>query len=355
MRWLQGFLLVFLVSAGVCAKEVELVGTLEQAVTVPNVKPSFGKSPDSKVITLLKVALSENARLRLYSRRDGTEDISLQKQEGLGSVPKTELGMNRVPVLDQGSHGTCVTFANTAAIDAVLNRGDYISQLCLLELGHHLATMSYFPSGWDGSWGRIVLSQMEEFGIVSKAEQRARGCGGLIEYPLRGAEPDTDMSLLDYHQASEPLNDQLVSWSTLLDTNQAFEKGVEMNAVLSQVKASLTAGDRLTFGVLLVDYNQGVVGALGKYHVGHDTWVLTPEIAADIQDPKADFAGHEMIITGYDDTAVAVDAKGRSHRGLLTLRNSWGMNVGDQGNFYMSYDYFKALVMEVQRIRHIGS
>jgi len=56
------------------------------------------------------------------------------------------------------------------------------------------------------------------------------------------------------------------------------------------------------------------------------------------------------VITGYDDLAVAIDDQGRIHKGLLTLRNSWGKNVGDHGDFYMSYDYFKLLVLEVQQI-----
>ena len=58
-----------------------------------------------------------------------------------------------------------------------------------------------------------------------------------------------------------------------------------------------------------------------------------------------------MIITGFNDYATATDKDGRVHRGLLTLRNSWGNKVGNEGDFYMSYDYFKLLTIEVQRIR----
>ncbi|MGF2339111.1 C1 family peptidase, partial [Acinetobacter baumannii] len=66
------------------------------------------------------------------------------------------------------------------------------------------------------------------------------------------------------------------------------------------------------------------------------------------------FGGHEMIITGYDDNAIAVDDNGREHKGLFTLRNSWGEQFGDKGNFYMSYDYFKVLTIEAQRIRALA-
>ena len=78
--------------------------------------------------------------------------MTLKQTKSWGNLPKRILlGMNNVPVLDQGSHGTCVTFAITAAIDAALSKGDYISQLCQLELGTYLEPMGYSVSGWDGS------------------------------------------------------------------------------------------------------------------------------------------------------------------------------------------------------------
>ena len=50
-----------------------------------------------------------------------------------------------------------------------------------------------------------------------------------------------------------------------------------------------------------------------------------------------------------------VDENGREYQGLIKVRNSWGDRIGDQGNFYMTYDYFRALVIELQRIRQIRS
>jgi C1A family cysteine protease len=50
-----------------------------------------------------------------------------------------------------------------------------------------------------------------------------------------------------------------------------------------------------------------------------------------------------------DDNAVAVDTHGKNHNGLLILRNSWGTSVGDYGEFYMSYDYFKLLAFDITR------
>lgn len=93
----------------------------------------------------------------------------------------------------------------------------------------------------------------------------------------------------------------------------------------------------------------GGVGALGSYHAHHDTWVLTPEIEDDVNSGEI-YAGHEMILIGYDDDATVTADDGTVNKGLLHLRNSWSEGAGDHGDYYMSYAHFKALTMEVQTI-----
>ena len=101
----------------------------------------------------------------------------------------TYVGMHGTPVLNQGRHGSCVTFAITGAIDALLRAGDYISQLCNLELGSQLANegkQAY--SGWNGNYGSLVLEQIDEYGIVSQSHQKLEGCAGVTEYPVSDAK-----------------------------------------------------------------------------------------------------------------------------------------------------------------------
>lgn len=341
-----------------CLMHVAFAGDVDVTGTIPVKLPQVSaktkaltKTHSDQTIQLLKVSLSPNAKIGLNERFIRAEHEEGQDDSGL---PRhVQLGMNHVPPLNQGNHGTCVTFAVTAAVDAILGKGDYISQLCQLELGTYLEHHSYTSSGWDGSWGRIILNQMDVFGFTSKAYQRAKGCAGIQEYPSLGDAPLAELSVADFHPISESLAINQVAWSSILEVYQLSSEDVSPNHVLQEVKRSLNAGDRLTFGVLLLDINQGLVGALGTYHQPYDTWVLTPEIDKDI-DGQAEFAGHEMLITGYDDDAVVLDQQGRAYKGLLTLRNSWGGNVGDAGNFYMTYDFFKRLTLEVQRIRHLG-
>jgi len=350
MNLIRLVILTLVISSNAFAQDIEIIGNIKQIIAPPHAR--LARSPAAvKEITLMKVKLSDKARQVVINRADKTAKQNQALFLNTNQPGRVQLGMNNVPVLDQGNHGTCVTFANTAAIDAALNKGDYISQLCQLTLGRHLEMTAYSPSGWDGSMGRTVLHQMEAFGLVSNDNQRSYGCGGLTAYPLAGPAPDTEISLADYHAISEPMPNS-IRWTSILDANQSMLERTDTINTLNSIKTALRAHDRLTFGILLLDFDLGTAGAVGMHHTANDTWVLTPEIARDIY-LKPDFAGHEMVITGFDDNAIAVDDKGREHRGLLTLRNSWGNDVADHGDFYMSYDYFKVLAIEVQRIIHL--
>lgn len=57
-----------------------------------------------------------------------------------------------------------------------------------------------------------------------------------------------------------------------------------------------------------------------------------------------------MVIDGYDDNACATyqtkDGTQKQQCGLLRLRNSLGSQAGDAGDYYMTYDYFKAMIIE---------
>ncbi|MBA2652372.1 MAG: C1 family peptidase [Tatlockia sp.] len=345
------------VCSTVYAEEVKIVGTIPLKLHNSASANSINSRVDtSDTIQLLKIELSPHARKNLAERAKTA--LSHTKQFASNSLntkypSKVALGMNEVPVLNQGQHGTCVTFAVTAALNAILNKGDYVSQLCQLQLGNYLTKNAYTPSGWKGSIGRTVLNQIQMFGIVSKAQEQSQGCGGLYSYPIKPDEKtENSLTIEEYRKMSENL-DERISWSSILDYIQAFSDRVDTNQTLNQIKASLNEGDRVTFGVLFSSLEFGVAGAIGKHHVENDTWVLTSEIARDVFiSPK--FAGHEMVITGYDDDAIALDDHGNEHRGLLILRNSWSEKAGDQGDFYMSYDYFKLLAIEAARIRPVS-
>lgn len=354
MRTCKLLFLTALFSTNLMAQDLKIVGSIDVVATAPKGK-SLSSKPLKKNIKLMKIELSDSG-LNVLKKRANTAVNKPANRTFANTLPtKIALGMNNVPVLDQGSHGSCVTFASTAAIDAALDKGDYVSQLCNLQLGSYLEKNGFFPSGWNGSSGRIVLNQIEQFGIVSKDKEKSIGCGGMNEYPIdTPLVPDASISPEEYHQISEGLENSqtTLTWSPILDIYEAVLERTDTNKTLNDVKAALNNKDRVTFAVLLFDMDQGFMGAVGTHKSTFDTWTLTPELTRDLH-LRPNFGGHEMVITGYDDDAITTDEQGRQYKGLLTLRNSWSEKYGDKGDFYMTYDYFKVLVYEAQRIRNL--
>lgn len=110
---------------------------------------------------------------------------------------------------------------------------------------------------------------------------------------------------------------------------------------IHRIKRALAHDNRVVLSLnidpWLSDHGKNL-GALGNYKGSKaDTWILTPEIEQDISQQR-DFSGHVLIITDYDDNACV-----NGQCGLFTIRNSVGMDLGYQGNFYASYDYFQKL------------
>jgi C1A family cysteine protease len=205
----------------------------------------------------------------------------------------------------------------------------------------------HVPSGWEGSFGPYVLNQIHLFGVVSKDYQKYQSCAGVHEYPKDDPfSQGNPMTLGEFSSISKVFTDQfypvyLMSYTQRLHSDQALAE-----KVLIRVKKSLHQGNRSTIGMMVFLPENCSGGACASYQAKLDTWALTKEI----ENNTSSATWHEVIVTGYDDNAVAVDQEGKKHQGLLTLRNSWGEEVGDHGNYYMSYDYFLKLALEAQVI-----
>ncbi|MFZ4076780.1 MAG: C1 family peptidase [Legionellaceae bacterium] len=348
--------LIVALCPAVFADNITMTGTVEHAMPLnQSLLQHQGlatESSDVKTIDLLQFELSASAQQTLYRRVEQLLQARTSTEQSISSTtsrPSVQLGMNHVPVFDQGKHGTCVTFAVTSAIDAAMNKGDDVSQLCLLQLGSYLEQQGQGLSGWDGFWEHAALERIDQYGYIKVAHQKKYGCGGVKKYPS-SKKPTTSMTPEEYSQYSETLSNAQVTWKTLFDTQNFTSDKSEMEKKLSAVKTALKAGQRVSFSVLLPRTDLGTVGADAWHHWFADTWVLSYEIAKALETATT-LPGHAMVITGYDDHAVAMDRWGHRHHGLLTLRNSWGSNVADWGDFYMSYDYFKALAIEANAIK----
>jgi len=309
-----------------------------------------GSPLQKKTVTVMNIVLTSREKQMAFSYKPKNDNAALLSSSSTHLPASVTLGMNHVPVLDQGLHGTCVTFAATAAIDAVLNKRDYVSQLCHLTLGAYLEKNGYMPSGWNGTFGPYALDQMLRFGVVNKSSQAKKTCGGLKDYPGQSfTEEGKPMPLDEYKQISEDISSKLYVIQHMSSMQRFESKFADTNAAekaLTVVKTGIMHGHRFVIGVLLKMSPYCSAAACANRNEAHDTWALTKELEL----PVTEVGGHEMVVTGYDDNAIAYDQYGKKHQGLLSLRNSWGNEVGDRGDYYMSYDYFRAFVMEVQEI-----
>lgn len=312
-----------------------------------------------KIIRLLRVNLSEEDRKILLKRISFTLKKTKYPLKKISNLPPTiENGMGGVPVFDQGAWGTCATFATTAVLDALygLTGGQSISQLCNLELGRSIKNPNE-AGGWQGSFGYLVLQQIAQYGYIPQSYQNTVGCGGLKKYPVNNPYNNGYAMPVDLFIQNSVKSFSANDWASLLSVPQGpglltEERGEK---ILNHVKNHLVKGHRVLLSLFL-DPEKGDAGAIGEFHgIRNDVWLLTNTIQEDIK--KGIIAGHALVITGYDDNACAKFTENYSQSaivkqqcGILHLRNSWSSFAGDNGDYYMTYDYFKTMALEAYAI-----
>lgn len=286
--------------------------------------PSFADSftieteTEQKIVTLQKVYPSAKQSLQ-------AQFFSQEKDYSKGIVPfaksqgAVDLGMGNVPVLDQGTYGTCVTFATTAALNAALGLGDYIDQQCSLALNKALGN-----DYWNGAYySSEIIDPLKQYGIVKKG-----GCTS--QYP--------DSYAYVFPETYTSLKDPVVSLSAV---QYKFYQAI----TVENVKAALNKGHRVTIGFMLTASDYDPISVQG-YDIKVEGVQKRGGLWACKQSSIGNFwsfssycgnsqAGHEVVIVGYDDKQQ-----------LFKIRNSWNSNVGDSGEFYMTYIFFKSMVID---------
>jgi C1A family cysteine protease len=265
-----------------------------------------------KTIKLKQVQCSDD-----FIKRTATRPSTGELDYSNGIIPfnqspgAVDIGMNNVPVLDQGQEGTCVTFAATGALDAILGQGDFVSQQCSLELGSALGT-----DYWNGAdYASEIIDPLKQYGLVSQTN-----CDN--QYPVAEAQID----IPTYQSLADPK-------VTAANIDYTYVSGMS----LALVKEALHLGHRVTIGFgLHVNQNDPISIQ------GFDTKVAGQPTTGGLWACKQNSShsnycgvptdGHDVIVIGYDDAQQ-----------LLKIRNSWNTSVGDNGDFYMTYTFFEKM------------
>jgi hypothetical protein len=270
------------------------------------------------IIPSQKMLDQNKAALQTLLATGGEKDyrrgiIPFQKSRGA-----IDLGMANVPVLDQGADGTCVTFATTAALDAKLKKGDYIDQQCSLALNKYLGN-----DYWHGAYNATqILVPLKKYGIIAKGS-----CFG-SKYP----------------NSSQKISPGIYQTKSNTSFSNSILYSYSGTANLDIVKSALRKGYRLAIGTSLSSTGDPIsvsgfnMTVNGKQTLG-GLWACQQPGNTENYCAKQR-SGHEVIIIGYDDKQQ-----------LLKIRNSWGNKVGDNGDFYMTYSFFNAMVSDHTEIR----
>ena len=162
------------------------------------------------------------------------------------------------------------------------------------------------------------------------------------------------MTLEEYHIRSEDISDK-VTWSTIVSTEDTIRSDYDPDKIIDRIKIALNKGNRVTFGMLIAP-KIGHIGATGRHksNLLCDTWMLSPKLKQVIFQNFKNTSGHEMLITGYDTEMTVRDPSGYQEKGVFRVRNSWGPWAGYKGDYWVTENYLKAMLIEAHEIIPIG-
>jgi len=286
-----------------------------------------------KTIELMSIVPSESFKEKNRTAISAIRGIDSEKDYSNGIYPfnnntndsSIDLGMNSVPVLDQGHYGTCVTFASTAALNAIFGINDgIIDQQCILALNNFLGN-----NYWHGAYGSSqILDPLIEYGTVTKGTCFNRN------YP----DPSQMVSPTLYRTISNIHNTKL------------FNYNYTGSASLEVVKSALRNRHRVVMG-FAVSSNLGPISVIGFnartpsiipsniLNLG-GLWACKQTHNSTNYCEGEPNAAHQVVIIGFDDSQQ-----------LLKIRNSWGSNIGVNGDFYMTYTFFNAMALDHTELR----
>lgn len=291
------------------------------------------------------------------------------------------------PVFQQGKNGVCVTYAVTAALNILYqNAENKISKICSLNLGQWLSKQSHdffvnnkqnhpliynavsmlknlginnYRSGWDGSYGYVVLSQLSTYGTVSNTSENLKQCG----HPPKREK--NSPKITEAPSALSPKTYQILqgknknyTWQTLCKPDKpcqrdiiekiklAIDKGnlVIISAVLPKIRSNATT---FKYYPNLSQKRPDIVkDSLLLEKMENNVFAYTESLYECMSNHlcKQNSFGHAMMLYGY-----AEDPE-EPGNGIFYLRNSWGKRAGDIGDYYMTYNYADKLLYEAYEI-----
>ncbi len=218
--------------------------------------------------------------------------------------------------LSQGSQGSCVAWASSYAARTIL----YAK-----ETGKDPNKVRFSPSflynqiALTGCQGAYIFKAMEHL--------KQRGDVPFSQFGYDARDCSKSPSRQDFQDAKS---------YTIAGFNRLTKSGSNYKTDLLGIKQHISHGAPVVVGMM-------VGGSFMSSMNGKDKWFPTQ---GDYS--KRGFGGHAMCVVGYD------DYKFGRNMGGFHIMNSWGMDWGNKGMFWVSYDDFGRFTEEAYGMFPMG-
>lgn len=218
--------------------------------------------------------------------------------------------------LSQGSQGSCVGWASSYAARTIMHAR---------ETGQNPDQVRFSPSFL---YNQIALPNCQGAYIFKAMEHlKQRGDVPLKDFAYDVRSCSKSPTRAHYNKAS---NYKIPGYTRL------SKGGNNYKTDLLAIKQHIAHGAPVVVGMM-------VGGTFMSHMRGKDKWIPTK---GDYT--KRGFGGHAMCVVGYD------DYKFGANMGGFQIMNSWGMDWGDKGMFWVSYDDFGRFTEEAYGMYPMG-
>lgn len=273
-------------------------------------------------------------------------------------------------VLDQGSFGSCVTFATNAALSYVSTGvTTNIAPLDTLLQGFLNNQNDMTKTGWDGlnGTGQILMRILDNREGYYRSYTQTKDLYNNLSHNYSKINTGGDLTLsklynVDGFKDNIEIYDSIVKAhypqkqiNNIVYNNLNIKQGSNNNAI--KLKQSLDSGHKVVVGFVIYDSlqkpkckNGNVNGDAYFKYDNSKTLVTNASLVSTKKDAwtKASgcaLGGHEVIVASYFENEAG--------QLIFLIRNSWSDQAGDQGNYYMTADYFNRAGMDGYELQSV--